>query len=64
VYDKREDDRLDAPSLTDIVVVVMDIGLLHLRDYIRIGQSECESVLLSCANIRCDDSDGHDTEDF
>jgi hypothetical protein len=61
VYDKREDDRLDAPSLTDIVVVVMDIGLLHLRDYIRI---ECESVLWSCANIRCDDSDGHDTEDF
>ena len=38
MYDKREDDRLDAPSLTDIVVVVMDIGLLHLRDYIRIGQ--------------------------
>jgi hypothetical protein len=62
LYDKREDDRLDVPSLTDIVVVVMDIGLLHLRDYIRIGQSE--SVLWSCANIRCDDSDGHDTEDF
>lgn len=57
VYVKREDEGLDAPSLTDIVVGICE------RDYIRIDQSDCESVFWSCANIRYD-SDGHDTENF
>lgn len=30
VYDKREDDRLDAPSLTDIVVVCVMIYVREL----------------------------------
>jgi len=68
VYDKGEDDRLDAdaPSLADIVVV-RGIGLLHRMFEITYALAKVivnRFGAWSCANIRCDDSDRHDTENF